>query len=674
MVQRTGLALILLLAVFASMLSAQESGFVPPKLVSDAVLELPANWSQVYSPPEVMILVEIKADSTATLVKILDGKSELESPINELLPVLVFTPAYVNDEPSTANLTIKLQISQRTKAGTQEQAATADSLKIVDKEQLTRWLERERQAGDLQQIFSSDADRNNRFSPQAFDTFYRTNFYLMGLNSRPYIISMDGWLQPSRLYYNALSFQMLSNFRRVTVDGNNVSFANKRYTLPAMCTDITAGLGDYEYNFARVQVLKNHLFGVKDFYTEFGFLVQNGWWQETISDQTSSRIFLSLPAGSTSLSFNFEKYDQDIPSTVLLPGLQSSNLFSIGQMLRDIYFKWQFPWFTLGWQNEEETLKSTGNITKQDFKTERMLLSTALSTSLTDLSADYQYNYKHDLPAVQPLYQYSKQPIHQLNATLQKQWKSFDYKLQALNSEDGVDYGKADLGFSSILGRLGLSAEQNRGQSDTSVFNAFYPDSNDTVFTPATFTYQRISAEYSAGIGIINWDVLTGKKVVRSFTSRYLIPPGQQKDAVFAVSDNYERVPWFCDMKLQCGKRVFGIDLILDQVLQWTQYKEGLFELPELQGQTRFKLVREMNYGNAISAGINLTGHTDYIKADNAKTPVYGALVADAWAGVKITDLFEFQVTMKNLGNNIIYGLYPHPRTILATIHWFYLN
>jgi hypothetical protein len=116
------------------------------------------------------------------------------------------------------------------------------------------------------------------------------------------------------------------------------------------------------------------------------------------------------------------------------------------------------------------------------------------------------------------------------------------------------------------------------------------------------------------------------------------------------------------------------MNFTLDQTLQWTQYQSGLFEQPELQGQSHFKVTKDMDYGNALSAGINLTGHTDYTKADKELTPVYGALVADAWFGVRITDLFEFQVAMLNLGNNTIYGVYPHPRTLTATIHWFYLN
>jgi len=81
-----------------------------------------------------------------------------------------------------------------------------------------------------------------------------------------------------------------------------------------------------------------------------------------------------------------------------------------------------------------------------------------------------------------------------------------------------------------------------------------------------------------------------------------------------------------------------------------------------------------MDYGNTLFGGISLTGHTDFINGDNNSIPIYGSMIADAWLGVSITDLFEFQLMMRNIGSNSIFGLYPHPRAIIANIHWFYLN
>ncbi|MBM4399381.1 MAG: hypothetical protein FJ041_03500, partial [Candidatus Cloacimonetes bacterium] len=292
MVQRTKLAVVFLLAVIAGILSAQESGFIMPKIISDPVLEIPVNWKQTYMPAEVMILVDIKADSTVSLLRILDGKTELQPLIEEQLPYLKFTPAIRNGIAIDANLSLKLKIIESEIATYTEQKTTADSLRLLRKAELLSWINRQRQADDLQKMFSSNADAGIRFAPQLTDAFYRTNFRLMGLNSKPYLIFNNGFIQPAGLFYDAVMLQMLANFKRLRANESNILFANEKFTLPAMCTDVYAGLGDYEHNFARVLTFKNHMLGVKDFYSEMGFLVQNGFWQEVVADQTSTRLFL----------------------------------------------------------------------------------------------------------------------------------------------------------------------------------------------------------------------------------------------------------------------------------------------------------------------------------------------------------------------------------------------
>jgi hypothetical protein len=440
MVQRTGLVIALLLAMLAGILYAQESGFVPPKLVSEAILELPANWKEAYSPAEVMIIVEIKADSTASLIKVLDGKNELEAMISDLIPTLVFAPAIRNGEAIDANLTLKLSILQTSFSRDEEKSAKADSLKQVDKESLLKGVKRRLEGESHQNLVP-------------FGAYYRTNYYMMGLNGNSDVILRDGFIQPGRMYYNALQYQMLSTFRDVSATGlrmpgrtsfseirenwpqtiippqplkvqshgqeviiDKLNMSARQYPWSAACTDVYAGLGDYEYNFARVQLLKNHLFGVKDFYTELGFLVQNGWWQETISDQTSMRLFLTTPVkliGENRLSFNFEQYDQDIPSTQLLTGLQSGTLYTAGHKQQNVYLKWSLPWFTLGWQKEKEKLSAPGILNRQEHGTESVLLSHDLMLGRFDLGMSYQYNYLREQQDVQSLYQYNRNTEHQ---------------------------------------------------------------------------------------------------------------------------------------------------------------------------------------------------------------------------------------------------------------------
>ncbi|MFO7659432.1 MAG: hypothetical protein R6V77_00800 [Candidatus Cloacimonadaceae bacterium] len=664
MVQRTRLVIILLLALAAGILSAQESGFTPPFLASEALLELPSDWVEDYSPAETVILVSIKADSTTTLVKILDGKTELQPLIENLIPTLQFIPAFVEGNAIDASLTLKLSLVKRQQTRSPYLKAVSDSLRQVDKAVLDNWINRQRKSENLQQIFSSDTSAEDVFAPQTYDTLYRTNFFMMGLNSRPYVIMKDGFLQPARLCYNAPAFQLLSNFRSVQTEGSLISFANEKYDLPVMLTDVYAGLGDYEFNFARVQVVKNHLLGVEDFYTEVGLLVQNGYWQEVISDQTSTRAFLSLPILGTKLSANYEKYDLNIPSTTLLPGLQSNSLFQIGQKLSSLYVKWQLPWLTLGWQTETEKFSSFGNMTAQEYKSSQLLLARDYKTKFADAGLTYQYNYKNDLPELQQLYQYNLRPEHQVLLKVDKKIADFDYETQAAVSEEGLDLVNLEAGYTSFIGRLGAVFAAYNGVTDTKTDNYLYADS--VLSFPTAFIKNKVGLNYKfkqepSRMGL-NFEF--GSKNLS--TSRYDYVVNDVVTSDFAC--------FYAEALLQYSLSLGRYTFSYEQTQQWDQYHKEMLEQPEFQGQARFEVTRDMGYENTLSGGMNLTGHSDYRMADKTFYPVFGAIVADAWLGVKITDLFEFQLMMKNLGGNILYGLSPHPRTILGTIHWFYLN
>jgi len=678
MVQRTGLVIALLLAMLAGLLHSQESGFVPPKLVSEAILELPANWKETYSPAEVLIIVEIKADSTATLLKVLDGKNELEAMISDLIPTLVFAPAIRNGEAIDANLTLKLPIIQVTSYRETARSAAADSLKAVDKELLVLGVSRQ-------------LERESHQNMSSAGTFYRTNYYLMGLNQDSGLIIKDGFIMPAGLYFNALQYQMLSSFREVdtrystpgTVTFNELrtdwpkqreadiiayTEYQRQYPWSAMCADVYAGLGDYELNFARVQLLKNHLFGVKDFYTEIGFLVQNGWWQETFSDQTSMRLFLTAPfklIGQNRLSFNFEQYDQDIPSTQLLSGLQSGTPYRAAHKVQDIYLKWALPWFELGWQTGKEKLSAPGTLNRQEYETGQVLLTKDFYALATDFDLSYQYNYKDSNPISQSLYQYNRRPTHQGLLTARHEHNRFYTKDQLLLSEDGLEKINVNLGYRfTPLFSSELIYDFYDGTDSTDAAKGLYADSLQAAY-PDVYAMRTFA-------GKIDW--VLSRAIALRFTGGSKIFVTNDFDNISGNRVHDEQSKLFSEIKLSVWKQVFGINASYEQTLLWTQYEKGMYELPELSGQARFKLVREMAYSNALSAGINLTGHTDYTSADALRTPVYGSLVADAWFGVKITDLFEFQLMMKNIGDNIIYGVYPHPRTVLATMHWFFLN
>src|SRR5512133_3300475 len=106
---RIGILLYLLL--FCTSVFAQESGgFNPPKALKIPVVRIPDNFSLQYSPPEVLVLVNVLPDSTATLVKILDPKPELLDYVLVAMDSARFQPAIMQGEVTDATFTLKLPI------------------------------------------------------------------------------------------------------------------------------------------------------------------------------------------------------------------------------------------------------------------------------------------------------------------------------------------------------------------------------------------------------------------------------------------------------------------------------------------------------------------------------------------------------------------------------------
>jgi hypothetical protein len=60
----------------------------------------------------------------------------------------------------------------------------------------------------------------------------------------------------------------------------------------------------------------------------------------------------------------------------------------------------------------------------------------------------------------------------------------------------------------------------------------------------------------------------------------------------------------------------------------------------------------------------------------NAVNPylIEASTVLDVFAGVRISKLFDFNVSVKNLLSTSIYGLYPIPLSIHANVRWFFIN
>ncbi|MDZ4182075.1 MAG: hypothetical protein U1B83_04295, partial [Candidatus Cloacimonadaceae bacterium] len=138
------------------------------------------------------------------------------------------------------------------------------------------------------------------------------------------------------------------------------------------------------------------------------------------------------------------------------------------------------------------------------------------------------------------------------------------------------------------------------------------------------------------------------------------------------ISDDYPYLYGAVALKLNKRRGDYLIDLEHDTL--WQQEDDILREHPQWQLRNTLVITRVLPYNNAIFAGLGILGHTEYRTLDPSAFLVESSAALDLWAGVRITNLFELSVAFKNVGDASIYGVYPIPASLHASIRWFYLN
>lgn len=651
--------ILLYLALFCFPLSAEAGGeFTPPRVVTAPVVTIPAIFPTEYAPAEVLVLLNVMPDSSATLVRILDSKPELTKFIIASLTNARFQPAMSNQQPTDATLTLKVSIVRDAALDDLSQSNMNDSLKNVDQAFLEEWIRIHRVESDRQTLYSSVSDSLGQLHPQIPDTFYRTNYFLMGLNSSSYMVMKDGFIAREPIYYHAMQYQLLSNFRDVALEGNILHYANPKYTQSVLCTDIQAALGDYEFNFARGIITKNHLFGLKNLYTEMGFLVQNGYWQQTISDQTSTRVFMSYPIKNNVFSVNLESYNQRFPSTQMLPAWQNYQIFDIDHKMTELYFNWQNPYLNIGYQSTLESISDSTIISDAGWQTQNVRLNKYFDFGSAKLDLTYQYNISEGDIRIPELYSLPQSGKHGFLTSLVKPSGAVHYLAQTLLSEKGLDFGIGSLDYALSGQRIGIDFQYNHSGNNTisnqSLYNAEAPRALNSVGFRKSVAASFANAKPDS---VFNYSLKVGSK-------EYLDSRQNPSGKNLAFGEGF----------LDFHHNIWGIHSNFQPLMTIYAADKSMLELPVIRFQLVCKLQKELPHDNALNAGINITGHSRYNLGLSPYQTINENAITDLWAGVKITNLFEFKVALNNLGDNTLYGVYPAPRTLLGTIHWFYLN
>ena len=531
---------------------------------------------------------------------------------------------------------------------------------VVDRLVIEDWVSNQLQARNL---FRSFLDQPSPILNNL--DLYRASYHAIGLNNPALSIQRHGFSQIPGIWSQGYYLQAYDAFYNQSTIEQSVSFDEAGYTQPVLVTDLQAGLGDYEYNFARLGLKKNQVFGFPGLYYSLDFLAQTGLWTGIDHDQTSMRHYLSAALGRFVIEAEYADWAVDASSQDLNPVWWQSSNFVIDHKLRQYYAAISSPWLDLSLLSVSEKAKAA---------------------SLDQSNRSFQIKAEKSVQIAQ----------HQLSASYEHMNTELDYSPQASFADRVYD----DL-LSAAYGYLGdkMSLSLQAGYYDFAHLRLEGDNSWNwlgmklgvhgmksglenvpidliNIYDPASYinpVNQYLDASVS---GYIQADLVQGLDLSINGGQRFFRSSGISSTVAW---EDEAALP-FVDSRLALNRSFGKYQLVASQVLNWQAETElaasgyNYTDLPQFRLQSYLQLKRDMNNNNYLFGGLSFTGHSSYISSTQNGQEFAAAGILDIWAGVQISKLFELSVSFKNVLDSDIYGVYPIPQSLHASLRWFYLN
>jgi len=612
-----------------------------------------------YDPPEVRALVMVNADSSVTFVRVIDGKTELAGLLGEFVGSLIISPLVMDGVIQETETIITVILSKPSPAI--EDDKPAPDVRETDKEYITQWIEAVRY-NELIRHKPLIQDLYPRSYPSVGQ--YRTNYYRYGTDNDLIKLRKLGFSLPGSIFQQSLQRQVLNALNAERIERWVVDYHPRSFDQAVPLTLIQAGTGDYEFNYARGEFYKNHFLNQPDLFLAFSFLVQNGYWLEQLSGLSAWRVYTQMPISTYKLSVYYDNMDQTLSSMQLNPIYWQPFVFGIDHNMRSLILRAETPLFDMGVHYTRERMQAT--IFADDYEQSgwQFLIARQWKNDMVDLGLRYEKslierNYDalfssgwfDDRLDLSLGYQ-----GHPLTASANLQWDDWK-RLQIYGDLTyDADHYLAGIyaGFRSALPRsFDRSVNLYLADAILNSVNIFQRYAFAPYFSWISYPSMRIN--FSLGIQhvINNLPVSTNQE---SANIR------REKELFFGnVSGTYTYTHGSYEWRAE-------------HILNWQEPADKLREYQVWRYQGRLNLTRHLPRKNAIFGGLALIGHSSYISSNELALIIDNSAVMDIWAGVRISDLFEFTLSVQNLNEGFYYGSYPIPRSIHASLTWFYLN
>lgn len=415
-------------------------------------------------------------------------------------------------------------------------------------------------------------------------------------------------------------------------------------------------MGDYDSRYAQGSFAKGDLFGLEALSMQFDYRLFNGYWVDFANSGNSVKQYIRYHSQDLILSFDLASYQKEGGSYELNPAYWHLGNFRVKDQFSQLIAQIEHPWLTLSLGSFQDRISSSSF--PQSWRTKSLQISAERAFALPFSELNLAYEYRDLSQDYTPANTYN-QDRYEHRSSLSFSHSSFmDLQLAA----QGLDWKRmntwASLSKKLSHFRLGAYSRMNHGKRNavreiTSPIDASLIPAVD-IFSPqdnalfAALDYAGLQLRLALGL-----------KTERQASALQEL---SAELMILRLSGSYDKL--FGDWRIK-----------MDSGWNYREHDPVLMAAPEFTFFSEQRLYRDLGHDNILEAGFSLQGHSDYYLA-NAVNPylIEASTMLDAWAGVRISKLFDFNVTAKNILSTSLYGLYPIPLSFHANLRWFFIN
>lgn len=497
------------------------------------------------------------------------------------------------------------------------------------------------------------------FDPNTYPNIsnsYRMGSDFAGLQNAPLKLESSGFELPNTFLQSWYYMGYMSQFHQFEQDGSSLNAYHLAYEYPVSLSRLEGSLGDYDSRNVQLSFAKGNLLGFDGASMQFDYRLANGYWVDYANSGSSIKQFLSYRFRDFLFSFDAMSYQKETGSYELNPAYWHLGNFQVKNKYTQIISQIQHPWLTLSLSSINDRI--SGATLSESWSSKSLQIAANRSFALPYTQLDLGYEYRDLSQNYIPAPAYNQMQYEQ-KAQLRLSHSSFlDLEANAELLDWRSVQSWADLSKSLGIFKVGAHNRMNPGDR-----KAIYEASSilNGVLIPAVdINSPWENSIYTAvNLGDLNLRLALGQKKEQQQT---LAQDLTKEVLILRAAGAYDKRWHDWRLKMNLG-------------WSYQEYDENMMAAPEYTFISEQRLYRYLSHDNLLQAGFSFQGHSDYFLA-NAVNPylIEASTVLDVFAGVRISKLFDFNVSVKNLLSTSIYGLYPIPLSIHANVRWFFIN